>query len=95
MLPDATSRSVVSRTARRRRSGCLQPNAWQADCRPFLQSVAAAFAQRSAAAGFPVAANIGCVTFDVAPGSLVDALRAADQAMYAAKAAGKCCLLFH
>jgi diguanylate cyclase (GGDEF)-like protein len=72
----------------------LLPNARQADCRPFLQAGAAALARRLAAAGFPVTASIGCVTFDAAPGSLVVALRAADLAMYAAKAAGKCCVLF-
>jgi diguanylate cyclase (GGDEF)-like protein len=72
----------------------LLPNARQADCRPFLQAVAAALARRLAAAGFPVTACVGCVTFGVTPGSLVDARRAADQAMYAANAADRRCVLF-
>jgi diguanylate cyclase (GGDEF)-like protein len=69
-------------------------NTQPADCRPFLQGIAAKLAEQMAAAGFAVTASIGCVTFNAAPESLLDALRSADRAMYAAKAAGKSRVVF-
>jgi diguanylate cyclase (GGDEF)-like protein len=40
-------------------------------------------------AGWPVTASVGVVTFAVAPDSVDDVLRAADEAMYSAKRGGK------
>jgi diguanylate cyclase (GGDEF)-like protein len=71
----------------------LLPNTQQADCRPFLQEIATTIAERMALRGFAVTASVGCVTFEAARESLLDALRAADHAMYAAKAAGKSCVI--
>ena len=42
-----------------------------------------------ASAGYGVTASIGCTTIDQTTASMEDAFHKADQAMYAAKVAGK------
>lgn len=42
-------------------------------------------------AGYAVSASVGGVTFERCPASAIDAMRAADTAMYQAKARGRGC----
>jgi diguanylate cyclase (GGDEF)-like protein len=65
----------------------LMPSTSETDCATMCEALSATIAERMAESGFAVTASIGHVTFKDPPESLALALRRADQAMYAAKAA--------
>ena len=69
--------------------GILMPNTRDFDCAAMLRDLCATVAQRTAAAGCPVTASIGCKTFRSPPDSTADALQQADRIMYEAKSGGK------
>ena len=64
----------------------LMPLTHSADCAALCQQLASTIALRMQERGFSITASIGHATFDQAPQTVLDALRIADHAMYAAKA---------
>jgi diguanylate cyclase (GGDEF)-like protein len=67
----------------------LMPHTKTPDCSALCQQFCVKVADRMAAAQFEVTVSVGCKAFEQAPESVSHALRQADEAMYAAKAAGK------
>lgn len=67
----------------------LMPNTVHVDCEQVCQLLADRVALAMDEAGYAVSASIGGVTFDGSPVSSIDAMRAADTAMYQAKARGR------
>lgn len=71
----------------------LMPNTLASDCGLLCQHLSVKIASQMTAASFPVTASIGLTAFEQAPESISDALQKADDAMYAAKAGGKNCVV--
>jgi diguanylate cyclase (GGDEF)-like protein len=69
----------------------LMPNTTHAHCEQACQIIADRIALAMSEAGYTVSASVGGVTFESAPTSAVEAMRAADTAMYQAKARGRGC----
>jgi diguanylate cyclase (GGDEF)-like protein len=67
----------------------LMPNTLGDDCCVMCRHMGNRISERMSTAGYAVTASIGCATFSEAPESMALAFEKADQAMYAAKAAGK------
>lgn len=67
----------------------LMPNTLKPDCAALCQQLSVNIASRMSAAGYPITASIGCMTFEHAPNSTSEALQKTDKAMYAAKTGGK------
>jgi diguanylate cyclase (GGDEF)-like protein len=67
----------------------LMPNTDHADCEQVCQLLAERIAQAMREAGYAVSASVGGVTFERSPASDIEAMRAADTAMYQAKARGR------
>lgn len=69
----------------------LMPNTSQEDCDRVCTLLADRIALAMREAGYAVSASVGGVTFEHAPVSVIAAMRAADNAMYQAKARGRGC----
>jgi diguanylate cyclase (GGDEF)-like protein len=69
----------------------LMPNTIQEDCDQVCKLLADRISLAMRAAGYAVSASVGGVTFELAPASAIEAMRAADTAMYQAKARGRGC----
>ena len=67
----------------------LLPETGQEGARAVLPEVQAALRDEMRSNGWPVTASIGVVSFAETPAGPDDALRRADELMYAAKSAGK------
>lgn len=69
--------------------GILLPETDEPGAEAFVQSFQRTLGQAMQAGGWPVGASIGMVLFDRVPEDIRDMLHVADEAMYAAKKAGK------
>ncbi|MBU1237780.1 MAG: GGDEF domain-containing protein [Gammaproteobacteria bacterium] len=69
----------------------LMPSTNQEDCDRVCNLLAERIALAMRKAGYAVSASVGGVTFEHAPVSSIEAMRAADTAMYQAKARGRGC----
>lgn len=67
----------------------LMPNTTQPDCEQVCQLLAERIALAMREAGYAVSASVGGVTFEGGLVSAIEAMRAADTAMYQAKARGR------
>lgn len=67
----------------------LMPNCAAGECDRACSAIVANTAREMTAAGFPVTATVGCASFAQAPRDTPSALKAADRALYAAKALGR------
>lgn len=63
----------------------LLPNTSEDDSKTVSQQLTQDIEHAMAAAGFPITASVGCITFNHAPASSSTALQAADRAMYRTK----------
>lgn len=69
----------------------LMPSTIQEDCDRVCKLLADRISLAMREAGYAVSASVGGVTFELAPVSAIEAMRAADTAMYQAKARGRGC----
>jgi diguanylate cyclase (GGDEF)-like protein len=67
----------------------LMPNTGEENALHLCRSLAAAIEQRAAPGSAPIAASIGCASFEKSPGSTSHALNLADKRMYQIKAGRK------
>jgi diguanylate cyclase (GGDEF)-like protein len=70
----------------------MMPHTNGDECNAICRKLNEAIARDMAAAKFSLTASIGHATFEATPATINDALREADQALYAAKSAGKSCV---
>lgn len=69
------------------------PDTDQRTASALLERIRAALAAEMARGGWPITATIGAAAFERAPATLDEAVRAGDERMYAAKRAGKNCVV--
>ncbi|CAN5254436.1 hypothetical protein BH24PSE2_BH24PSE2_07900 [soil metagenome] len=72
----------------------LLPETGQAAAEPVVEKVQAALATTMQERRWPVTASIGVVTFEMAPTTVDEIIRAADHLMYLAKSEGKNCVRY-
>ena len=67
----------------------MMPNTSENDCEAVCNKICAAIASQMKKAEFAISTNIGFITFTNAPDSVSEVFEASNNAMFAAKSAGK------